>query len=351
VVALPIDSVWVQLRQFNFPAKLLSSIVASVSLEEGKDATTVGAVRTVKWRSGEMKKQRLIALSDQYHFATWELIDSEPHEEVTAVLTTVRCIRVTESNHTLIIWSAEYSADVSPDLLRFSQKSFQQTLSDLRVSLTGQRLPTLYHLHEGPSTRVLWLCHEISLPIEVKDVPSGSPSLKRSLNTELPGSRGGAVTTLIESDGTTMLESGAILLHLLEKHRPDSILLPKIGTPERALYHKFLFLTASTVDHLLFDAYKLMFVTHTASESDATLRTAKAQWDSVFAREYEKELDKHMYICGDEFTVADIMVGWSMHFANLLGWLEGHPTLQAYLNSVSQRPAYRSLLMSDPKPK
>lgn len=58
----------------------------------------------MKWKTGETRKDLLIALSDQYRKITWELIESNPDSETAAAITTVRCYRITETNQTLVEW-------------------------------------------------------------------------------------------------------------------------------------------------------------------------------------------------------------------------------------------------------
>jgi hypothetical protein len=72
-----------------------------------------------------------------------------------------------------------------------------------------------------------------------------------------------------------MIESGAVVTHLLEKF-PNHQLIPPLGKRERGLYHKYFFYgelidtnlssklkpAASTVDSLLFDTYKHQYVLH-----------------------------------------------------------------------------------------
>jgi len=64
-------------------------------------------------------------------------------------------------------------------------------------------------------------------------------------------------------------------------------------------------------------------------------------WDSDVAPHITSELSKSKFVCGDQFTAADIMVGWSLYTAHLLGWLSSHPTLQQYLSRLSKRPAFQ----------
>eukprot|EP01122_Echinamoeba_exundans_P015515 TRINITY_DN7391_c0_g1_i1.p1 TRINITY_DN7391_c0_g1~~TRINITY_DN7391_c0_g1_i1.p1 ORF type:complete len:168 (-),score=44.98 TRINITY_DN7391_c0_g1_i1:134-568(-) len=135
VIALPIEQVWKALREFDFPAKLIST-VTGCELTEGS-ATSVGAVRKVSW-TGQWKKQRLIELSDLHYTATWELIESEPISETLAAISTLKCIRVTEDNSTVVSWSTDFSSDVPRDLVAFEQKSYQENLREIRKALTGK---------------------------------------------------------------------------------------------------------------------------------------------------------------------------------------------------------------------
>jgi len=105
-------------------------------MEDNKSDDSVGAVRIIKWKSGDTRKDRLIGLSDQYHHITWELIESDPPSEAAAAITEVRCFRVSENNHTLVEWSCDYSANIGSDFILFNQKAFLENLKEMRHSLT-----------------------------------------------------------------------------------------------------------------------------------------------------------------------------------------------------------------------
>jgi glutathione S-transferase len=42
---------------------------------------------------------------------------------------------------------------------------------------------------------------------------------------------------------------------------------------------------------------------------------------------------------GDEFSAADIMVGFTVGVARILGLLDQHPSLERYMARLNQRPA------------
>jgi hypothetical protein len=76
IFPLAIDEVWSHLRNFLFPVKLLSSVISAGEIESGKDSFSVGAIRKLVWKSGEMCRHRLLELSDQFYVCSWELVDS-----------------------------------------------------------------------------------------------------------------------------------------------------------------------------------------------------------------------------------------------------------------------------------
>ncbi|KAN0036719.1 hypothetical protein ACTFIV_002026 [Dictyostelium citrinum] len=126
-----IDKVWNVLRNFDFPSKIFPVIESSV-IEGDSTPTTVGAIRVLKWKTGETNKQRLLELSDLSHKIIYELIESEQTAEVTAYISTIKLIRITESNQTLLTWESEFSADVKKDLINFESKSVSLNLQDLQ---------------------------------------------------------------------------------------------------------------------------------------------------------------------------------------------------------------------------
>jgi hypothetical protein len=109
-------------------------------------ATQVGVQRRMKFKSGEVRTHRLLEISDQFHTLRWELIESSQPSEVTAVISKIRCYRVSDNNSTLVEWSAEYSADASLDLVNYDQKSFLDNLVEMRNKMMGSRIAILYHV-------------------------------------------------------------------------------------------------------------------------------------------------------------------------------------------------------------
>eukprot|EP01114_Cavostelium_apophysatum_P010230 TRINITY_DN2372_c0_g1_i1.p1 TRINITY_DN2372_c0_g1~~TRINITY_DN2372_c0_g1_i1.p1 ORF type:complete len:365 (-),score=72.12 TRINITY_DN2372_c0_g1_i1:52-1146(-) len=348
VIPLPLETVWNQLRDFTFPARLLASTIASVELEDDsasdgrkRDGASVGIVRKVTWKSGEWRKHRLLELSDQFNILRWELTDANPAHEVTAAVSKIRCSRISELNHTLVEWTGEYSSDASAQFIFYERKSFEENLVEIRCKLTGVELPTLYHIPEAPSVRVIWICAELGVPIRIKEAkPSASPSLRKS-SQSISTVKGGLVTSFVEGD-VTILESGAIVFYLLEKYDHLHKLSPPLGTPERAKFLKFFFHLSNTVDNIVFDAYKHAYVLRDEQDGvdhEGAVLSSQEIFDQFVVSEFQDQFKNHSYICGDNFSACDIMAGWTLFVANLLGWLDSYPFLKQYLDRISKRGA------------
>jgi len=122
------------LRDFTFNAKYFSTI-ESATIQDGRSADSVSAIRETKWKTGESQQHRLIELSDQHYRLAYELVGAEPQAENLATITTITLHRVTETNATLVEWAADFSADISGEALTFHHASFIENLKELRTNL------------------------------------------------------------------------------------------------------------------------------------------------------------------------------------------------------------------------
>lgn len=133
VINQPIDKVWSKIRDFTFPGKLLGKFVESCTMENNSSPNEVGATRSMKWKTGEVRKDRLLALDDQYYRIAWELVEGE-QVEVSARISTITLKRITDTNSTFISWSADYSADVKGDYVLYEQKAFSECIEEIKKS-------------------------------------------------------------------------------------------------------------------------------------------------------------------------------------------------------------------------
>ena len=141
-----------------------------------------------------------------------------------------------------------------------------------------------------------------------------------------------------QSDGEpplVLFESGAILVHLAERH---SAFLPASG-PARAETLAWLMVVLTSLGPMTGQAHHW---TELAPEpSDVALRQTVALVDRVY-RLLEGRLDAHRYLACDAFSIADIAAyPWIARHAWALQSLDTHRSLARWFAEIGARPAVR----------
>jgi hypothetical protein len=93
--------VWKVVRDFSAVPRHFSGVNDVALVGEG-NATSVGNIRVVKWRSGEERRHQLIELSDQYRKISWETVGANHQTESSAQQSTIRLFRITETKECLV---------------------------------------------------------------------------------------------------------------------------------------------------------------------------------------------------------------------------------------------------------
>lgn len=195
----------------------------------------------------------------------------------------------------------------------------------------------LYHVGGSRSGRVRWLLEELGLDYELErysltDGSMKTPEFRRK-------SPLGKVPALRDGD-MTLHESGAIVSHLLEAHG-QARLAPAPGTPDRPLFHQWMWFAEATVMPPLGEIVGNRFVLPEADRSDAAVRNARTRLRRALQL-VETELAEQDYLLRSGFSAADIMLGMTLHLAKNLGELpDDLPKLAAYTSRVTERPAFQ----------
>lgn len=211
---------------------------------------------------------------------------------------------------------------------------------------------TVHHLNQSRSLRIVWLLEELGVPYELK-------TYQRDAKTMLAPSALKAIHPLgkapiVVDDGIVMIESGAIITLLLERHGADSGLSPDPGTSAHRDYLTFLhFAEGSMMPPLLL---RLIF-TRIASGSPTLLRPlVKAITRPINAGFIdpnitrtldflEGELGKRLWFAGDAFSAADIQMSFPVEMARSRGGLDqSRPKLMDFLARIRARPAHARAL-------
>ena len=186
------------------------------------------------------------------------------------------------------------------------------------------------------SIRVLWLLEELGIPYELERVEFKPPA-KEFFAQDTPT---GKLPTLVDGD-VVMCESGAIVEYLLERY-DEGRLAPPVGSPRRAAFLQWLHYAESTAFPPVGIVVWLMRYRGDAQAS-ALLEDTRARAAAGF--DYlERELGEKRWLLGDDFSAADVMMGFTLGAASLLGLLGDHPRLGAYLARLQERPALQKAL-------
>jgi len=184
------------------------------------------------------------------------------------------------------------------------------------------------------ANRVQWLLDELELPYEYRKLELMQGEHKRAPYLERHPH--GLVPALTD-DGTTLIESAAMILHLADK---AGKLAPPVGGMDRARYYQFVIYASATLD-----SHAVQYFFHTAffppeRRDPAKAEAAKPQL--VTAIDFlERELGDAEYLVGNEFSAADVAVGYPLALMAQSKLLEGRERISAYFGRLAARPAFK----------
>jgi len=192
----------------------------------------------------------------------------------------------------------------------------------------------LYYAPRTRSVRIRWLLEELALPHELRRVPFEPP---RAMFTQSTPS--GKFPVLVDGD-VVIFESGAILEYVLERHAGGR-LAPPVGSALRGPFLQWVHFAESTAFPPVGIIVWHTFYKQNAAEVPSVIEDARvralAGFDVV-----ERALAGRDFLLGEEFSGADVMMGFTLEAARVMGLLgDAHPNLGAYLLRLESRPAFQ----------
>ncbi len=196
----------------------------------------------------------------------------------------------------------------------------------------------LYFAPRTRSVRILWLLEELGLPYELERVDFLPPA-KRFFAQQTPL---GKLPTIEDGD-VVMCESGAIVEYILERYG-EGRLAPPVASRERAAFLQWLHFAESTAFPPLGILVWLGRYRDDAAEHPALVEDARAR--AAMGLDFlEGELGEGPYLIGEEFSAADVMMGFTLVAARMLGVLDDrHPRLNDYVARLQARPALQKAM-------
>ncbi len=210
----------------------------------------------------------------------------------------------------------------------------------------------LHHLENSRSQRILWLLEELGVDYDIKRY--GRDKSTSLAPPELRDIHPLGKAPVIVDDGTTVAESGAIIEYIVGKY-DDGRLRPRAGTPEALAYTYWLHYAEGTFAPLMIislilnriDTAPMPFFVRPIARG-ITGKVRDSYLDANIANNLafmEQTLRESAWFCGDHFTAADVQMSFPLEAAEVRTDLAtDYPHLQAFLQTIRARPAYKAAL-------
>lgn len=195
----------------------------------------------------------------------------------------------------------------------------------------------VHHLNESRSQRILWLLEELGEPYEIV-------RYQRDAQTRLAPAALEAIHPLgkspvIEDGAIRIAESGAIVEYLCATYGRGRVVVPA-EPAEHAAYIEWLhYAEGSAMLPLMLNMYVMRL-----GEAGAPLHPRIESEISNHLGYVEVALGGKMFLLGKGFSGADVMMSFVAEVARAFGKLKDYPNLDAWLNRLHERSAWKAAL-------
>ena len=185
---------------------------------------------------------------------------------------------------------------------------------------------SLYYHPYSRAAGTLWALEEVGVPYELKviDITKGDQK-KPELMSHNPM---GKLPTLVD-DGLVVTEGAAIALYLADSYAAGR-LSPALDAPERGTYLRWSFFSPGVIEPAVM-----------AKASGWTVREVSAGWGSYdsMLQATESAIADREFVLGDQFSMADVVLGGTLRFMIGFKQIEPSATFSAYITRLEARPA------------
>ncbi len=184
--------------------------------------------------------------------------------------------------------------------------------------------------------KVLWAADEIGIEYSREDWGRG---FRPVTDAEFAEINPLGLIPAIDDDGFALSESNTIIRYLAGKHGRDD-LLPLAPQP-RATVERWMDWQATDLNNSWFPAFFALVVKSPPLGGQEAVDASITKWTANMRRIDAQLASTAAYICGANFTLADIGIGLAVN-----RWFSTPierpdlPTVTAYYNLLSQRPAF-----------
>ena len=210
---------------------------------------------------------------------------------------------------------------------------------------------TVHHLEYSRSHRILWLLEELELDYRMERYARNP--LTNLAPTEYLRLHPIGKAPIVTDGDQVLAETGTIIEYILERYG-EGRLKPQPGTAEYLRYSYWMHAAEGSL--MPFLVMRLLF-TRMETQAPFLIRPIARMMTRALNAAYigpslsrmldfmETELDRSTWFAGDQFTAADIQMGYPTEaFAARGGVGASYPAVRAFIERVRERPAYRAAL-------
>ncbi|WP_438031936.1 glutathione S-transferase family protein [Sorangium sp. So ce204] len=190
----------------------------------------------------------------------------------------------------------------------------------------------LYEFAPTRSIRVRWALQELGVDFETVQVNLRAGENRRPEFLKL--NPAGKLPVLVDGD-LVLTESVAIVLYLAEKY-PDKGLLPA-DPRERAKVNQWLLFAATELEQPLWRIARHKFLYPEDKRLPGDISLARDDFKAM-ADVLEKHMEQRQFVVGDRVTVADLVMAYTLDWANEAHLLDDFPQLRTYMDRMYARP-------------
>lgn len=191
----------------------------------------------------------------------------------------------------------------------------------------------LYEFGPTRSIRVRWALQELGLEFESVTVNLKAGEHRHPKFLEL--NPAGKLPVLVDGE-TVLTESVAIVLFLAEKYGERQLLAE---SPEvRAEILRWMLFAATELEQPLWRIARNTAIYPEAKRVPADIPVARQDFRDM-AVVLEAHMQSRQFVVDNRFTAADIIMGYTLDWANEANLLDRFPRLHAYMESLYARPA------------
>lgn len=192
---------------------------------------------------------------------------------------------------------------------------------------------TVHHLGISQSDRIVWLREELGVPYNLirydrDPVTRLAPAAYKALHPS-------GTAPVIEDDGVTLAESGAVIDYIVARHGGGRLTLPA-DHPDFARYlYWYHFANGSLTP-------SLMMIAGEGGMADIMRDRVNRYLASLEAHFTEG----HHWLAGSDFTTADIIILFPLTTMRAFVQLDlsPYPNLRAYIRRLAARPAFQAAM-------